>query len=178
MAKTKSRKFHKIKIHHNRWLIWAIAYVVFVGIALTGYLKIANISLDSENSGQNIFVAAHSYSAPSLGFTLRYPADWSIESDSTTSVTFLPTDGAESGVTVSVMAPSAEKSIRKTLKVSEESRTTVDGISAAKITNDLGNGYTETVVMAISNHLLYVVRGSDNFVQNLLVTFHFLPLSK
>src|SRR4051812_23659376 len=113
MPKTKFRKLHKIKLHHNRWLIWAIAYILFVAVAVIGYLKVSNINIDAENSAENVFTAAHSYTSNNLQFALRYPSTWSIEADSATSISFLPNDTEDSGVTVLVADPSSEKSIRK-----------------------------------------------------------------
>src|SRR5258708_1919114 len=170
MAKTKKYKFHKIKVHQNRWLIWAIAYVVFVAIAMVGYLKIANIDL--ENS-ENSYSPTHRYSDVRLGFVLRYPADWSIEA-STASIAFLPPLTSDAGVTVTVTTPAAEKSIRMTLNITKETAITLNNTSASKLINDLGNGHSETVVIIPHDRKLYVVRGSGKLVEKLLPTFYFV----
>ena len=171
MAKTKSYKFHNIKIHDNRWLIWAIAYLLFVAIAMLGYLKIANIDLESS---ENSYSPMHSYIDARLGFGLRYPADWSIEA-SNSSIAFLPAQTSDAGVTVIVTTPDAEKSIRKALNIIKEITTTLDNTPASKLINDLGDGHSETVVIAPYNRKLYVVRGSGNLVEKLLQTFYFSP---
>jgi hypothetical protein len=170
MAKTKLHKLHKIKIHHNRWLIWAIAYLLFVGIAMLGYLKIAN--LDLENS-ENNYIPMHSYSDARLGFAMRYPADWSIEA-SNTSIAFLPAGSSDAGVTVSVLNTTAESSLRKSLQIKKESKITLDNRQSTKIINDLGQGHTETVILTNYNNKLYVFRGSDDLVSKLGLTFYFI----
>ncbi len=168
MAKTKAKKFHKIKIHHNRWLIWAIAYMLFVTIALVGYLKVSDIIFDAE-SAQNQFEPSHSYNDQRLGFSLRYPANWAIEAD-TESVTFSPNDLTEYGVTVTQTVPSAERAIRKTLSVLNESSVQVDSVMGSRLTNFLGNGASEVVVIAQHKQKLYVIRGPEFFVEKMLLT--------
>ena len=172
MAKTKSKKFHKIRVHHNRWLIWAIAYLVFVAIAMVGYVKISDISIDSESASLNS-IWAHTFTDSKHGFVVKYPANWSIESNMD-SMTFLPSDSSDNGVTVSVLEPAAEKSIRKSLVITYETKTTVDSSTASKIVNDLGSGVGETVVLINHNQQLFVIRGSNNFVEKFLTTFHFI----
>jgi hypothetical protein len=172
MAKTKAKKFHKIKIHPNRYLIWAIAYLLFVSIAMLGYLKIVNLGLENEGS-ESVFEPMHSYSDARLGFALRYPADWSIEASSS-SISFLPSKTSDEGVTVSITAPSAEVAIRNELEISKETNIMVKENSASKIVNNLGSGHTETVVIIPHNQKLYVVRGSTSLVERIMETFYFL----
>jgi len=172
MAKTKSKKFHKIRVHHNRWLIWAIAYLLFVAIAMVGYVKVSDLSLDSENTSLNS-VLAHTFTDSKHGFTVKYPANWSIESN-IDSMTFLPYDSSDNGVTVSVVSPAAEKAIRSSLEISYETKTTVDSSTASKIINDLGSGRGEMVVLINHDKQVFVIRGSTNFVEKFLTTFHFL----
>lgn len=170
MAKTKLHRLHKIKIHDNRWLIWAIAYLLFVAIALIGYLKIATLDFDST---ENTFSPTHSYKDERLGFSLRYPATWSIEA-SNSSVAFLPSEISDEGVSITVTTPNTESSIRRALKNSTETAVTVNNIPAKKLTNDLGNNHTETVVLISYNGKLYVLRGSNNHVEKLLQTLSFV----
>ncbi len=171
MAKRKLHHLHKIKVHHNRWLIWAIAYVLFVTLAIVGYLKVSDLNLDVES--QNTYQPTHSYKDNRLAFSLRYPADWSIESSSNTSITFLPNDSTDEGVVVSVLPASTETAIRKTLTIIDEDRIMVDNVTGSKIINDLGNGHKESVVFAKHNGNLYVIRGSQNYVNKLLLNFLF-----
>ncbi len=172
MAKRKLHHLHKIKVHHNRWLIWAISYAVIVAIALVGYVKISDLNLETES--QSVFEAWHSYKDPKLGFGLRYPANWSMEADSATSINFLPSELSDSGVSVSVVPSSLETSIRRSLKIVKESPVTLDNITATKITNDLGNAHSETVILGKNDNQLYVIRGSENQVRKIIETFYFL----
>jgi hypothetical protein len=174
MAKIKLHRLHKIKIHKNRWLIWALAYVLFVGIAMTGYLKVSDINFDTSLSADSTLQAQHSYTDARLGFGVRYPADWSIQADSAQSITFFPSDNASDGITVSVADPASEKSIRKALNIWSEDLVNIGTTPAAKIINNLGKGHYETVILAPYNHKLYVLRGNENLVGRMLLTFHFL----
>ncbi len=171
MAKRKLHHLHKIKIHHNRWLIWAISYTLIVTIALVAYVKISELWLDSE--AENVYAPQHSYTDQRLGFALRYPADWSIEAAST-SVIFMPTEGDDDGVTVSAVVGGSDIAVRKSLKISAETTVSVGGVTGIKIANDLGMDHTETVILAHHNGKLYIIRGSEVLVQKILPTFHFV----
>ena len=168
----KLNSFFKIKIHNNRWLIWAIAYVVFVAIAVLGYINISISNIDSDIVADNQFQPWRIYKNSDLGFSQRYPSDWWLEKLDKSSVGFVPR-GSDQALTIQVIKPSAETAIRKTLKIRDESRTTLDDNPAAKITNNLGNNHFETVILSIHNHRLYVMRGSQSFVQKFQLTFNF-----
>lgn len=172
MAKIKLRKIHKIKIHPNRYLIWAIAYLLFVAIAMLGYLKVVNLGLENEGS-ESVFKPLHAYANSSLGFGLRYPADWSIEAGNST-VAFLPSAVSDEGVTVSVLASSSEAGIRKTLNITKESSIQINNSSASKIINNLGQNHSETVVIVPHGKQIYVIRGSGVLVDRLLQTFYII----
>lgn len=172
MAKIKLKKLHKVKIHHNRWLIWAIAYVLFVTIALVGYLQVSDLNFDAQNAETN-FQSWHNYTDARLGFTARYPASWSIEADNS-GITFVPSDIAQAGATVSVMPTAYEKVLRKSLKIISENKINLGSDVASKIVNDLGGGQMETLILDVHNYKLYVIRGGNSYVQQLLLTFHFL----
>ena len=173
MAKIKLHRIHKIKIHPNRWFIWALVYVFLVFVCLLSYIVVSEINLESQITAENSFVPWHSYTDSRLGFGVRIPADWSIEANSQSSISFLPADVNENGVNVSVLAPASEKSLRKTLKIKQEQVFSVAGVSGKKILNNLGSGHLETVILAIHRSKLYVLRGSNNLVEKILLTFHF-----
>ena len=73
-----------------------------------------------------------------------------------------------------VTETSAEKALRKTLKIKEETSFKLGQELAARIVNDLGDGHEETLVLVEHNGSLYVLRGSDNLVRKVLLTFYFL----
>src|SRR3989344_3876945 len=98
MAKNKYQlsQLHKVKVHYNRWLIWAIAYLCFIFVALLGYIQVSSVSLEAEElTAESSFQPWRSYKNEALGFSLRYPTDWSIEAASETSVDFVPATGLE-----------------------------------------------------------------------------------
>jgi hypothetical protein len=167
-------RLHKIKIHRNRWLIWAVVYVVVVALATVGYIQVSNINFETQNLADSQFVPWHSYTNQDLNFSLRYPADWSIEASDKTTVNFVPSDSSDEGVSVSILKPAAETAIRKGLKNWSQDRITIDGNTAVKIRNSSDDGYSETIVMALRKSQLYVLRGTSSLVEKLLLTFNFL----
>lgn len=164
-------RLHKIKIHHNRWFIWAIAYVIIVAIAMVGYIKVSEIKEETQNA-ESVYQPWHNYNDAKLGFGVRIPADWSIEADAS-AISFAPTNSSDLGVSISVISPTAEKSLRKSLKISQETEISLDDNPSQKIKNNLENGHSETIILAVHNKKLYVLRGTDSLVQKLLLTFHF-----
>ena len=180
MAKIKLHRLHKIKIHKNRWLIWALAYAVIVTIAVVGYIKVSDINFVNQDILNKVLITSRSYTDHRLGFGVRYPSDLGIESSNPSTVIFWSTDSKPEGVsvTVSVNPTSAEKAIRKSLKIVSETRTTVDGISAALITSTIAPGATESVVLVRANNQLYEIAGNPPLVQRFLVTFHFITPKK
>jgi hypothetical protein len=175
MAKKKYKlhQLHKIKVHHNRWLAWSIAYVIIVAIALIGYIKVSDINFQSFMSADNSFSPARMFTSKKLGFSIKYPNEWAIEENTDSSVNFAPNDSEDEGVTVSVSALSAEKALRKTLKIKNETTIMVGGSPAQQISNDLGSNHIETVVLAKHSNHLYVIRGTNSLVSKLLLTFNF-----
>lgn len=166
-------RFHKIKVHDNRWLIWAIAYSLIVAIATVGYIKVTDLQFEKQYADTE-FRPWRSYTNSGLGFSVKYPADWSIESDDASSLTFLPTDSPDAGVTVIVTQPSAESEIRSGLNIRKEGRTILDGVNSAFISSALENGHSEAIIMSLHDHKLYVIRGTESFVKKLALTFHYL----
>jgi hypothetical protein len=172
--KKQTLQFHKIKIHYNRWLIWAIVYVILVAIALVGYIKISDINIDSENTAATQFQSFHRFTDQKLGFYTNLPFDWSIETVDANNINFAPVNNSDEGVSVFVLSPSAENSLRKTLTIKSESASKLDASPAETITNDLGSGHTETVILATHNLQLYVIRGTSDLVQKFALIFHFI----
>jgi hypothetical protein len=76
-------------------------------------------------------------------------------------------------VSVEVIDPKFEKTILKSLDILNETSTKIDNTPAVKITNNLGLGFTETVILATQNNKLYVIRGTDSLVQKLMSGFRF-----
>ncbi|GEM_PF-2124531 len=165
-------RLHKIKIHKNRWLAWAIAYALIVAIAMISYIKVSEINFEMQIA-ESEFQPWHLYMAKDLGFSVRYPVTWSLEAVGNSSITFMPAKSSDQGVTVMVTNPTDEPAIRQSLTKTDETRILLDNYRAVQILNNLGNGHTETIVMALRNHRLYVLRGTNSLLQQLLLTFHF-----
>ena len=175
MAKRKYKlhQLHKIKVHHNRWLIWAIAYVVIVSIAVLGYIKVSDVNFESGLFAETQYKPFSTYTNNTLGFSLRYPSTWSIEAEDSETVSFSPASSSKEGFSVRVTKPANEVAIRKGIDKLDEMRVVLDGNRAVKLVNDLGNGVSETVIMSIYKEKLYVLRGDNDEVNKLLLSFRF-----
>lgn len=166
-------RLHKIIVHPNRWLVWAIAYTILVAAALVSYIRISEINIEIQTA-DNQFQSWRIFTNPSLGYSLRYPPDWLVEIADDKTIHLVPGNSIYEGVNLIVTEPSAETEIRNGLEISDEIRTSLDGKRAVKIINSYGGGYSESVVMALRSGRLYVMRGPDTMIQKLLLTFRFL----
>ncbi len=173
MAKIKLHRLHKIKIHPNRWLVWVIAYALFIGIAMVGYMKVSNLNFETDQLPPQSYRSAKVYINDQQGYTVRYPADWSLEPQTDSSVSFLPSSVSDEGVNVSVLRSSDEKALVAGLNVKSTAPIMVDGQLGTKIVAEPRTGETETVVLATYNKRLYVIRGESHAVEKLLLAFNF-----
>lgn len=167
-------RLHKIKVHKNRWLAWAIAYAVIIAIVLIGYIKVSDINFETQNTDIIQSQALHNFRDQQLGFLVKYPGDWSIEANNNSSVTFVPVNSLDAGVSVSVMKSTDEKVFRKTLKISSETSVMLDGNPASRIVNKLVAGSNETVILCVYKNQLYILRWTDSLVQKLATNFQFI----
>ena len=173
MAKIKPYHLHKIKIHPNRWLIWAIAYALIIAIGMIGYIRVTDVTFESQIGAENEFQPWRSYADQRLGFVQRYPADWSIEASNKSTIGFIPAKTSSEGVSISVETPVAEKDIRRALDIIDEKIVMVDGKKGKELTSDLGHGAFETVILVTNNNKLFVIRGDERYVHEFLLTFRF-----
>src|SRR3989344_5997847 len=175
MAKRKYKlhHLHKIKVHHNRWLIWALAYALIIAIALVGYIKVSDSNLQTELTAEADFKSWRMYNDQRLGFALRYPSDWSIEVGVDSTINFSPGSSEDVGVEVYRTTTASENAIRRSLDIVTEEEITVNNEPAVRILSDLGGKHLEEVVLIKHNKKLYVVRGTKNLVDRLMQTFYF-----
>lgn len=178
MAKNKYKisQVHKIKIHYNRWLIWAVAYLLFIFVALLGYIQVSDLKLETEQLlAESNFKSWHPYRNQDLGFSLRYPADWSIEPDSESSIDFVPGDLARQGVNVSVYDPSDYNAVRRALEIKSENPIVVDGMKGVELETILADGKAQETVVAVEHaDNLYVLRGPKPALRQFVQTFNFI----
>jgi hypothetical protein len=166
-------RLHKVKVHRNRWLIWALVYALIVTIVLVWYITLTNVNYEEEPAVSQ-FQVWHTYSNKPLGFSLRYPSTWAVESERSSVFHFVPNDSRDEGVSITVGKPSDENAFRKILHIQNETPTTLDNVPAREIINYIGANNTETIIIATHQNKLYILRGSDDLLRKLLLTFNFI----
>jgi hypothetical protein len=169
--KKQIKKILRKKVHHNRWLIWAIVFSIVSLTGLASYIQISDLNIESDTTPYKNFESWHGYRDARLGFALRYPRDWSIEVENSTTVNFVPPDMIRDGVTVSVLVPKNEKAIRSALDIFKEEPVIIGNLKATRIFNAIaGRGY-ESVVLLKTDKKLFVIRGVGSLVDQILLTF-------
>lgn len=158
----------------HRWLIWTVAIAVFMTIAVVGYIKITDVNFDREMVGSLSDPGAwRNYTNKSLGFSLRYPSDWVLESPASNIIMFESGSDVLNQITVSVLEAKDEAAIRGALNDISEERVAIDDIDGPRIVNELVDGEREIVMLARPDTRLFVIRGTSKQIDNIISTVKF-----
>ena len=167
------KKIKSWEKHRN--ITWTVAIAIFVTIALLGYINVTNENFDREVVGtRDNLMVWKKYSNKTLGFSLRYPNDWILESPASNIVLFGDLLSTFEQVTVSVLEASDEEAIREALNIVNESRIPIGEIDGPRIVNLLSNGNLETVILARPDLRLFVIRGTTAVIDDIVSTIKFL----
>lgn len=168
------KRLHKIKVHKNRWLVWAFFAALAAGVALVGYIKVSDVDFENQVFNYSDTKLWRTYSDGRLGFSLKYPMNWGIEAMGE-GIEFSDTSNPQNNVTVFVYDASAERSIRQSLNIEKEEKIRIDSVEGRRIENAITSKVMEDVVLIKSGDRLYVIRGSGNMFDKVVTSFNFLP---
>ncbi|MBI2607765.1 MAG: hypothetical protein HYW51_02985 [Candidatus Doudnabacteria bacterium] len=172
---TTSRKKKTHSLSPHRWLIWTLSIAVFIAIGLVGYIVVTNENFDREVVGNlNEVNAWRTYQSKNLGFSLRYPNDWVLESPADNIILFESDSIANEQVSVSVQRASDETAIRAALDNVSEVRVPIGGIDGPRIVNQLSTGQEEIVVLVRPDSRLFVIRGTSSIIDDIISTVKFI----
>src|SRR3989344_7577829 len=102
-SKTKKRKLHSIKLTEHRFIAWVLAVAIFVGIALVGYIIVTDEEFMRVAVERKSDVGAWKrYTNRDLGFSLRYPPTWVLESPEANVIIFESNESFAEQISVSV----------------------------------------------------------------------------
>lgn len=169
-TKVNWRQLHKIKVHHNRWLIWAIAAAVFACAALVGYIKVTGITFDSQMFfGQTTSSNWATFRHNSIGYSLKYPRTWGVEADDESTLSFVNPADPNEYFSVSVYPISAEKTVKNSLFNTKQQEVVVSGHEGLMISQD--KSQAENVIMVKDDNDLYVLRGRGAYFNRIVDSF-------
>lgn len=168
----KIKRLHKIKIHHNRWLIWACAAAVVAAIALVGYIEVSEISFQDQIFNFNDVGSQKTYHDQSLGFSINYPNSWGIEA-AENNVVFSDPEKSGEDVSVFVYDADAEKALRQSLNISDTDDIKIDSVKGTRITNSITKKVKEQVILLPFGDKLYVIRGNGALFSRIATSFKF-----
>ena len=170
------RRLHKITIHHNRWLIWTIVLTVLSMSYLIFYISSSQTAIDHDMLDYTDVNQTVVYKNQAMGFSVRHPAYWGIESQTTNVIEFVDPQNNGNGVEVSVYQPSDEANVRSALVIVDEKIAMVDGIPGRELTVETAAGESN-VYLVYYNHRLYVIKSELPRSNMILSTFNFLPVN-
>jgi hypothetical protein len=162
-TKSKSRSILLKRIHHNRWLFYAISVIVIVGGGIFSYITIANINDGADQAFLNLQPRPE-YSNQSLGFGVDYPNGWVIDSSSSPdSVTFdNPSNDGES-VSISTATLQAAAKLEKSPSAKVQQQYSLRGNVMIVLTvADPEGGAPNKVGIVQTPQKVFVVSGSSN----------------
>lgn len=169
------KKIHihlKRKIHKNRWMAWAIVAMILSAATLVSYIEVSDLNFEREVSNHTNRQLWQSYRNYKLGFSLRFPPDWGIESDG--GMLSLSEPMNESEVTLTVFDPVAEPMVRKALNIQSEEKIKLDGRPAKKIENLIAPEALEKVILVTLNDRFYRITGFGSYFDTVVSTLKFL----
>jgi len=175
MAKLKKEKrnwkhIHKVRVHENRWLLWAVASTIIAASALIAYIQVSNVHFETQVGFNDPIVNSWtSFSNRVYGYTLRYPKSWAIEADSASGMSFVSPVDANEYFSVTVYPVSAERDVRTTLSSIDEEATVVAGMGAERLT--LRNNRAENVILLKVDDDLFVLRGKSAAFDKIVESF-------
>lgn len=164
MAK-KRRKFHKIVIHPNRYLIWACAVALIVAAALVAYIYIGNIVADTQLANGTQTDYWHTYK--DANFSMRYPADWLIDPGSNY-VGF--GDKTQDVFIVYKYTPPNDAAYDSYAKLPTSAHISVDGYLGIRVQDNHNN---ERIAFVKTPKILYEFRGTTLEFDRILKTVKF-----
>ena len=168
MAKTK-QQFHKIKIHPNRWLVWALSISVLTAAGLIAYISVSSLAFEAEMQAPDASRNWRQYTNPEYGFSLNVPPTWSAQSVTGATASFGVKTNPQEGLTITVKDAQKEKAARASLAGFSEQKITVGGVEASEFSST-----GEKYVLVNHNGKLYVIKSSSKQFDRVLATFIFI----
>lgn len=165
------KPLHLATVHKNRWLMWAIAFVVIVCVGLVGYIKVSSESFGYEEVVPSATNNWRLYTNPIHKFSLNLPPQWAVGDNNNSLVTFASSADADEKISINVKDVKSEKSVRAAVNIIGEERISINGREALKITNQISKTKIETVVLLKHESNLYVIEGSGKQFLKVLSTF-------
>jgi hypothetical protein len=170
-SKRNWKHIHKIKVHHNRWLMWAISAAIIVAAALIAYIQVSNIYFESNIFGQPVTGSWTNFTNRVYGYSLKYPKNWAIEAETASSMSFESVSDPNESVSVTIYPGANEKDLRAALFTTKETATEVAGLKAVKVSRN--KNQAESVVMFKAGAELYVIRGQSSSFDKIVESFRF-----
>ncbi|MBX4204704.1 MAG: hypothetical protein KW788_00775 [Candidatus Doudnabacteria bacterium] len=166
MAK-KRKKFHKIVIHPNRYLLWAVAVMVITAAALVSYIYVTNITTDLSLRQETNMAYWHSYKDANL--SLRYPADWLVDVG-TGYIGFGPKN--DDAFLVYSYSPPNDPAYDSYSKLAATRAIMVDGLVGIRVPTDPNT--SQKIAFVKTSKRLYEFRGTTNQFDAVLNSVRFL----
>ncbi|MBX4187753.1 MAG: hypothetical protein KW793_01295 [Candidatus Doudnabacteria bacterium] len=173
MAKRKTNwsEIHKIKIHDNRMLAWAIALAILACASLIGYIQVSQVHFENQMAEYiNSTTTWHTFTHKA-GFSFKYPRNWGIESEGASSISFVSPTNADEYFSVTIYPASDEKTVAASLFQTKQATVKVGGINAVKISQE--RTQAESVVMVKDSGNLIILRGKGVYFDRIVDTFKF-----
>ena len=164
MTKRK-RNLHKIVIHPNRYLIWALVFTFIVAFGLVAYISIGNINQDSELGLNQDLRFWHSYKDEFM--TFRYPAEWLADPGPG----YIGFGSKDTDVFIIYSYTSSDPAYENYLKLSGVKQITIGGKSGIEVAD-----YTkdrQRIAFVKDGNRLYEFRGTTGLFDKILRTVHF-----
>ncbi len=168
------KRLHKVRVHENRWLMWAISLSIIMFIGLIGYINISSYKFDTDMADP-AYLSRHGsvYKDAQRGFLLNHPRSWGVEAEAPNIINFIDPYNFGKSITVGLYAPADEAALRKSFVVEKETKVTLSGVDTVQLQVVAG---IEKKKVILVEHLgtLYMISGNSEWFGGIVRTFVFL----
>jgi hypothetical protein len=162
----KRKKFHKIKIHPNRYLIWSAAITFIVAASLVSYIKITGITFDAQNITAD---ATYWHTYKDANISMRYPAEWLVDVG-TNFVGF--GNKSDDLFLVYTYSPPDDAAYDAYSKLPSSTHVNIDGVMGFRVQDTKSS--SQRIAFVKTSKRLYEFRGSAVYFDKILDTVKLL----
>jgi hypothetical protein len=176
------KNLHKIKVHHNRWLIWTVVFIFVTMVGLLGYIQYSGVVVSTPD-GNAIAPIKHItgelYQNNYLGFSVYHPEEWGVAPEPDNTISFYNPKAGVKAFSVKLFMSSTSKDAYEGLENLTAKTVMVNGEEGSWYKKPSPNGKDYSTIVVERDTRTYVLEGQEPYFFQTLETFKFeKPLIK
>lgn len=170
--KRKWPKFHKIKLHNNRWMIWAVIVMALSASMLLAYIEIVKTQFVEDVNYLKQVKNWRAYKDGADNYEFLYPRNWVLEFESSDNVfSLVNPDDVNEYFTITRYDVAEEKELKQAIATVNEKTINLNGVNATQIVPD--KRLSENLVLIKQGKFLYTLQAKGRDGNRILSMFKF-----